>query len=190
MAMKKLFLLLIFTVFNSLTLFSQENPFRVGVTLGSPNLVGLNFEYVTPELKKKLAATLDYSFLNFNDKEIGFNYSYFELGSNYYFGQSSKGLYGHLSYGRAAFKGEYTDPNYGRGEGEIALNMINLMLGTKWGNRLYIRPEVGFTSFFNDASVRVEYTEPATNITLTVVEEVPNFLKDGLIYSLGVGLSF
>ena len=68
--------------------------------------------------------------------------------------------------------------------------MVNLMLGAKWGNRLYIRPEVGFTSFFNDAIVRVEYTEPTTNLTLIVEEEIPNFLKDGLIYNLGVGLSF
>ena len=64
------------------------------------------------------------------------------------------------------------------------------MLGAKLGNRVYIKPEVGFASFFNEAIVRVEYTEPATNLTLIVEEEIPNFLKDGLIYSLGIGLSF
>ena len=68
--------------------------------------------------------------------------------------------------------------------------MINLILGAKWGNRLYIRPEVGFASFFNDAIVSVEYTEPTTNLTLTIEEEIPNILIDGLIYSLGIGLSF
>ena len=69
-----------------------------------------------------------------------------------------------------------------------------LSLFAKWGNHLYIRKikEVGFASFFNDAIVRVEYNLlfVTTNLTLIVEEEIPNFLKDGLIYSLGVGLSF
>lgn len=55
---------------------------------------------------------------------------------------------------------------------------------------MYVRPEVGFASFFNDAIVRVEYTEPTTNLTLIVEEEIRNFLKDGLIYNLGVDRRF
>ena len=188
--MKKIALLLVTALLTSLTSYSQDNPYRLGLTFGLPNLVGLNLEYVSPALNNKLAGTLDYSSIKLKDEEIDFNYSYFELGGNYYFGQNSKGLYGQVSYGRIGFKGEYSDPLYGSGEGKVTLNMVNLMLGAKWGNRLYIRPEVGFASFFNDAIVRVEYTEPTTNLTLTVEEEIPNFLKDGLIYSLGVGLSF
>ena len=188
--MKKLCLLLVAVLLTSLTSYSQDKPYRVGVAFGLPNLVGLNFEYVTPALNNKLAATLDYSSIKLKDGEIDFNYSYFELGGNYYFGEKSKGLYGHLSYGRIGFTGSYSDPVYGAGEGEVALNMINLMLGTKWGNRLYIKPEIGFANFFNDAVVRVEYTEPTTNITIIVEEEIPNFLNDGLIYNLSIGLSF
>ena len=188
--MKKFSLIIITTILATLSSYSQDKPYRVGVGFGLPNLVGLNFEYVTPALNNKFAATLDYSSIKLKDEEIDFNFSYFELGSNYYFGQKSKGLYGHLSYGRIGFKGEYSDPVYGSGEGKVTLNMINLMFGAKWGNHLYIRPEIGFASFFNDAIVRVEYTEPTTNLTLIVEEEIPNFLKDGLIYSLGVGLSF
>ena len=188
--MKKCSFLLVLAVLASLTSYSQDKPYRVGVTFGLPNLVGLNFEYVTPALNNKLAAALDYSSIKLKDGEIDFNYSYFELGGNYYFGEKSKGLYGHLSYGRIGFTGNYSDPIYGSGEGKVALNMINLMLGAKWGNRMYIRPEVGLASFFNDAIVRVEYTEPTTSLTLIVEEEIPNFLKGGLIYNLGVGLSF
>ena len=188
--MKKISLLLITAVLTSLTSYSQDKPYRVGLTFGLPNLVGLNLEYVSPALNNKLAASLDYSSIKLKDGEIDFNYSYFELGSNYYFGQKSKGLYGHLSYGRIGFTGNYSDPIYGSGEGKVTLNMINLMLGAKWGNRLYIRPEVGIAKFFNDAIVRVEYTEPSTNLSLIVEEEIPNFLKGGLIYSLGIGMSF
>ena len=188
--MIKISLLLITAVLTSFTSYSQDKPYRVGLTFGLPNLVGLNLEYVSPALNNKLAASLDYSSIKLKDGEIDFNYSYFELGSNYYFGQKSKGLYGHLSYGRIGFTGNYSNPIYGSGEGKVALNMINLMLGAKWGNRLYIKPEVGFANFFNNAIVRVEYTEPTTNLTIIVEEEIPNFLKGGLIYNLGVGLSF
>ena len=51
--------------------------------------MGLNLEYVTPALNK-FAATLDYSSIKLKDEEIDFNFSYFELGSNYYFGQKAK----------------------------------------------------------------------------------------------------
>ena len=188
--MKKFFLLIVTTIFATLSSYSQDKPFRVGVGVGFPNLVGLNLEYVTPSLYNKFAATLDYSSIKLKDGEVDFNYSYFEFGGNYYFGQKSKGLYGHLSYGRIGFEGNYSDPNYGYGNGKVSLNMMNLMLGAKWGNRLYLRPEVGFARFFDEAFVRVEYTEPTTNVTLIVEEEIPNFLNDGLIFSLGVGLSF
>ena len=35
--------------------------------------------------------------------------------------------------------------------------MINLMVGAKWVI-LYIRPEVGFASFFNEAIISVDYS--------------------------------
>lgn len=188
--MKKLSILIVTVILAALKSYSQDKPIRVGVGLGFPNLAGLNLEYVTSGLNNKLAASFDYSLIKLNEGEIDFKYSYFELGGNYYFGQKSSGLYGHLSYGIIGFEGNYIDPIYGIGNGKISLNMINLMLGAKWGNRMYLRPEVGFASFFNDAIINVEYTEPTTNVTLTVQEEIPNFLKDGLIYSIGVGLSF
>ena len=80
--MKKLCLLLVAVLLTSLTSYSQDKPYRVGVAFGLPNLVGLNFEYVTPALNNKLAATLDYSSIKLKDGEIDFNYSYFELGVN------------------------------------------------------------------------------------------------------------
>ena len=147
--MKKFSLLIITLILTALNSYSQDKPFRVGVGLGFPNLAGLNLEYVTSGLNNKLAASLDYSSIKLKDGKIDFNYSYFELGGNYYFGQKSKGLYGHLSYGIIGFEGNYSDPIYGIGNGKISLNMINLMIGAKWGNRMYIRPEVGFASFFN-----------------------------------------
>ena len=94
--MKKFSLLIITTILATFSSYSQDKPYRVGVSFGLPNLVGLNLEYVTPALNNKFAATLDYSSIKLKDEEIDFNFSYFELGSNYYFGQKSKGLYGCL----------------------------------------------------------------------------------------------
>lgn len=39
----------------------KTRPIRLGLKLGFPNLVGGNFEYVTPLLRNKLAVNLDYS---------------------------------------------------------------------------------------------------------------------------------
>ena len=189
--MKKLSFLLIL-VLTSLNSYSQDKPYRLGATVGLPNLVGVNFEYVTPALNNKLAVTLDYSTIKLNEGggELDYSYSYFELGGNYYLSQKSKGLYTQFSYGRIGFKGNYNDPVNGTGEGSVTLNMINLILGAKLGNRLYLRPEVGFANFFNDAKVRVEYTDPTNSVTVIMEEDVPNFLKSGLIYSIGLGLAF
>ena len=117
--MKKVSLLLIAAVLTSLTSYSQDKTYRVGVGFGFPNLVGLNLEYVTPALNNKFSATIDYSSIKLKDGVVDFNYSYFELGGNYYFGQKSKGLYGHLSFGRIGFKGNYNDFVYVNGIGKI-----------------------------------------------------------------------
>ena len=68
--MKKISLLLITAVLTSLTSYSQDKPYRVGLTFGLPNLVGLNLEYVSPALNNKLAASLDYSSIKLKDGEI------------------------------------------------------------------------------------------------------------------------
>jgi hypothetical protein len=63
-------------------------------------------------------------------------------------------------------------------------------VGAKLGNRLYLRPEIGFASFFGDATVSVEYNDPTSNLSIIVAEEVPSFLSGGLVYNLGIGLAF
>ena len=188
--MKKITLLLVTIILISLPSFSQDKPYRVGLTLGTPNLYGLNIEYVTQALNGKLAPSLDVSSIKIKDGEVDVSFSYIELGANYYFGQNSKGLFGHLSFGRIGFTGNYSDPIYGSGEGKLGLNLFNIKVGAKLGNRLYLRPEIGFASFFGDATVSVEYNDPTSNLSIIVAEEVPSFLSGGLVYNLGIGLAF
>ena len=57
-------------------------------------------------------------------------------------------------------------------------------------NRFYFRPEIGFANFIGDTKVRVEYNDPITNLTIIVEEEIPNTLKDGMVFNLSVGVAF
>mgnify|MGYP001246802299 CR=1 FL=1 len=188
--MKKIALLIITAVFVCFPTYSQENPYRIGLTVGTPNLVGLNLEYVTPALNAKLAPSFDFSVIKIETDDINYRFTYAELGGNYYFGKKSKGLYGHASLGRIGFKGDYSDPLYGSGEGKLGINLISFKVGAKWGNRFYFRPEIGFANFIGDTKVRVEYNDPITNLTIIVEEEIPNSLKDGMVFNLSVGVAF
>jgi hypothetical protein len=188
--MKKIKILLVTFLLISLPSYSQEMPYRVGLKLGIPNFIGFNFEYATTALNGKLAPTLDFSSIKIKDGDVDISFSYVELGSNYYFGQNSKGFYSHFSIGRIGLEGNYSDPDYGSGVGTIGLNLVNIKVGAKLGNRLFLRPEIGYASFFSDATVSVEYNEPITNLTIIVEEEVPSFLSGGLIYNIGIGLAF
>lgn len=79
--------LFFFFLFISGEVFAQEKPFRLGVKIGFPNIIGGHLEYVTPLLKNKLAASIDYSSINtdnYIDPDEG-KLTYFEVGLNYYF---------------------------------------------------------------------------------------------------------
>lgn len=79
--------LFFFFLFISGEVFAQEKPFRLGVKIGFPNIIGGHLEYVTPLLENKLAASIDYSSINtdnYIDPDEG-KLTYFEVGLNYYF---------------------------------------------------------------------------------------------------------
>ncbi len=162
---------------------AQEKPFRIGIKFGVPNVVGLNTEYVTPILGGKLAPTADFSYFSLSAGEAKVSFSYFEVGSNYYFMNQGKGLYGHLSYGNIGFKGTYDDPQYGEGEGKANVSLVNLKLGAKLGNTVYFRPELGY-AVGSGGKVRVEYDGQ------TEEEDIPGFLSGGLVVNLGFGFAF
>ncbi len=162
---------------------AQEKPIRVGIKIGVPNIVGLNAEYVTPALGGKLAPTVDFSYFSLTSGDAKVSFSYFELGGNYYFMKQGKGLYGHLSYGNIAFKGEYTDPTLGQGEGKATISLVNIKLGAKLGNTFYFRPELGFAAG-SGGKVTVDYPGES------VEEDVPSFLGGGLVANIGFGFAF
>ena len=78
-----------------LPLYLQSQPLRVGLKGGLPFIWALNVEYMTPLLKSNLAANLDVSYYS---TPTG-NFTYVDLGGNYYFlKQSPAELYSGLSF--------------------------------------------------------------------------------------------
>ena len=188
--MKKSFIFCFAIVLSITSAFAQEKPIRIGLKFGIPNIAGLNLEYVTPALNAKLAPTLDFSYFSLSPGDVKYSFSYFELGSNYYFIKEGKSLYGHLSFGRIGFKGTYTDPFYGKGEGNLGIKLLNVKLGIKLGNAFYFRPEIGYGILIGETTVKVEYTDPATNNKVTQKENVPGTLDGGVVFNLGFGVAF
>jgi hypothetical protein len=188
--MKKVIISCLCVLFLQASVSAQENPFRIGLKFGVPNIAGLNLEYVTPLLDNKLAAALDYSSISIKAEGNEFSFSYIELGGNYYFMNEGKGLYGNLSFGRVGFKGTYEDAILGNGKAELAFNLINLKLGGKFGNAFYFRPEVGYGILTGGSEIEVEYTDPLTNETVKEKEELPGFLAGGAVINIGFGISF
>ena len=152
--MKKLSILVCGIVLLSLTTVAQDQPFRIGVKIGWPNLAGLNAEYATPLLGGRLAPSVDFSIIpsrSVGDVEAKF--SYFELGANVYVIKPGKGLYLNVGYGRFGFDGSVTqDVDFGgavgvqsaTGEVSLGLNRVNFKLGSKLGGRVYFRTEFGW----------------------------------------------
>ncbi len=193
---KPLFTLLIILGFSVASL-AQDKPIRIGIKFGVPQVIGLNAEYVTPLLGKKLAASADFSYFSLSIAEASASYSYFELGANYYFMNEGKGLYGNVSYGRMGFNFEYEDyasdidPSLSNGSGEanVGINLVNLKLGAKLGGLFYFRPELGYAVATGDSNYSVRITYP-DGTTESVSEELPGALAGGFVVNLGFGFAF
>ncbi len=208
-------------IFSSLS-FSQElqtenqfedvRPFRIGVKSGIPNLLSGNIEYVLPVLNRKIAVSGDYSKINLNAGDFGFEaedgseimeqeYDYLEAGINYYFFKPGKGLYAGVSYADYNLNGNI--PNYAENENgamgdgylDFSNNSINLKAGAKWGGFFYFRPEVGyaFNPFPSSMPIRVEYEDGTTENQELDLDADSGFLDliyKGLILNIGLGFSF
>ncbi|OEY72723.1 hypothetical protein APR40_11890 [Salegentibacter salarius] len=141
--------------------FENVRPFRIGVKSGIPNLISANGEYVLPLLKRKFAISADYSKINMDSGDFGFDteegaeimeqeFDYFEAGINYYFFKPGKGLYAGISYANYGLNGNL--PNFAENENgatgdgylDFSNNSVNIKAGAKWGGFFYFRPEVGY----------------------------------------------
>lgn len=177
---------------------AQDHPYRIGVKIGYPNIVGGNIEYVTPWLKKRLAPTIEYSSINV-DKYLDpdqAKLTYFQAGINYYFIKEGRGLYGNLSYGILNAKLTLNDIESDSDSGKtgsantaISNNSFNVKIGAKWGKGFYFRPEIGYSFTHLDENVVVNVNFPDGS-TETQNETLPSQLTQGILFNIGFGMSF
>ena len=201
--MKKISFIL-FLLFCTITIAQEKKdikPFRIGVKIGTPNVLGGNIEFVTPLLNNRIALFLDYSGFTIKEDASKIALKYIETGTNIYFKKNGKGLYSSLSYGKLDLDGNYTDAETingtqydGKAEGSISIGTLNAKLGAKLGNKFYFRIEAGYG--FGDIPQQIEITgtESGTGTTKTDYVEIPNDIpgigENGyLVFNIGFGIA-
>jgi hypothetical protein len=137
------FLVLANGVFSNVS--GQEDPYRVGIKIGYPQLAGLNFEYVTPLLNKRLAADLDFSYIPLKPSQTTLTFTDFGLFADYYFSHEGRGLYGGFGYSRMGFNATKTLSDGSKGTASPVLNSLGLKIGGKHGKSFYFRWELGYS---------------------------------------------
>ncbi len=173
------------------------NPFRIGVRGGVPTGVGLEFEYATPLLQNRIAPFISYGMFPFVDD---YEFSFFEVGSNIYFGSKGKGGYVVVSYGDlnaevSNLSGE-TDSGerFENGESKEQLSSFNLKLGWKYGSTLYFRIEGGYA--FGKLPQTLEVTGDVNGnretFYYTYGDDVFDYISGNgyAMLTLGIGYSF
>ncbi|MEM6842068.1 MAG: hypothetical protein AAF944_22605 [Bacteroidota bacterium] len=183
-----------------------EDPVRIGLKFGLPNIAGLNVEYVTPWLNGRLAPTADFIIIPINYEDEGstasaggsfeMRFSYLELGLNYYFTKPGRGFYGNISYGRLDFFTDisgWEDPSQNPEERleklDMTFNNLNLKIGARWGGTFYFRPEIGLA--FMSAPNGVSYTVIHPDGTIeTVNNDSSGYFGVMPLINLGFGIAF
>jgi len=171
--------------------FAQENPFRIGVKVGFPQVAGLNIEYVTPLLNKRLALDGDYSYIPLNPSDATIKYTYYALYANYYFNHEGHGFYGGFGYSHIGLKVTkdvtFSDGTTQSGNADIGINALNLKIGGKYGKMLYFRWELGGSLGLNSPAFEVVATK--NGVTNTKSFSSP-FKGSGPLADIGFGFSF
>jgi len=206
--MKKLVFFFVFI--NVGLMFSQEfqqqevavndiKRFRIGVKAGILNGIGGGIEYVTPFLGNRIAPYADFGYMPIST----FKSTYFEIGSNIYFGNKGKGLYASVSYGNLnAEMSELelvTDDgrNLTNGVAKEKISSFNVKLGLKKGKKLYYRIEVGYA--IGSFPTEIPVTGDIDGMEETIIFSIDDLLDEVAIsisgngyvlFNLGIGYSF
>ncbi len=193
--MRKIFAVVILSgiisIFNSGVnyLSAQDQPVRIGLKFGLPQIAGINFEYVSPLLSKRLAGDVDFSYIPLNLTDTKLTYTNFDIGANYYFFKEGRGLYGGIAYDRMGINATRNFINDNdqtvKGSADFGINMMNLKIGGKHGGLFYFRWELGYCLAFNKPVFEVT----ATSSDGTTQSKTFN-LPIGLLADIGFGFAF
>lgn len=180
------------------TVTSFENkikPLRIGVRIGVPHLITANVEYVTPLFDNRIALTADYLGISKSYDDGIFRFDNLEIGTNIYFKETGKGLYGSLTYfsfrsGVGFVDYEFYDGFKTDGRADFDFNSFNVKVGAKLGKTFYFRVELGYG--FGKIPDHVEVV--STTYNLRAIEEIPSvpgISSSGiLVFNIGFGVGF
>lgn len=199
--MKKFVFIFLFLI-PSILLSQNNDPsgydikrFRIGLKFGLPNVAGLGIEYVTPLLNNRIAPYADFSFVPIADVKGTF----YEIGSNIYFGSKGRGGYIALGYGNlnvevSNLSGETEDGRlYTNGVAKETVTSFSTKIGGKFGRRLYFRIEGGyaFGSLPSETNILGEVDGSIEIITISYDEVFDIISGNGYpLFNLGIGYSF
>ncbi len=186
--MKKIIISCLFVI-TALGMQAQENPIRIGLKAGLPNVAGLEFEYVTPLAGSRVAAQAEASYIPYpvsvNDFSASAVLSYASAGLGWYVRENSdgRGLYLHLGLGyfNLDIEGSQevavtaSDQTTFSAKEEVTTEISSAFLvgkaGIVIGRTLYFRAEVGLTTFSIPKSVayitHYSVSDPITNDQIT-----------------------
>jgi hypothetical protein len=197
--MKKSITIYLLMLLVASSIYAQEKPFRIGLKLGFPNIIGGNIEYVTPLLGKKLAASIEYSSINadkFIDPDKA-KFTYLQIGFNYYLFKEGTGLYSNISYGVldanltvTEIESDFDFDKVGTASADLSNNSMNIKLGAKLGKGFYFRPEIGYSFTSIDDTINVEVVFPDGSSENQEGIEIPSIITQGLIFNIGFGFAF
>ena len=204
-------LLLLFIGYN--VAFAQVNdpilkelrPYRVGLKIGAPIVIGFDLEYVTPLFENRVAPFIDFTSLKYKHEGDTYRSNVFEVGTNVYFDNKGigEGFYGALSYGHINFKMDRVDYEVdanrqftGVAKSETKVGTFNVKVGARFGDKFYFRTEIGYG--FGSIPESISSTGIMNGAQVTVEEDISEDLSDfpiagkngTLLFNIGFGYAF
>ncbi len=188
-------------------------PFRIGVKAGWPEVAGLDAEYVSPLLNKKLSIDVDVSYIplplsDFTTTANGnVTYTNYSGSFNYYIFKQGEGIYAGIgiSIMNIDVSGNQIDsipkkiPFIGgnklnfTGTASKVIDSYFIKIGGKYGKHYYFSWEVGYKiSPGNNTDKIIVYGSlpglPFQALVTTV--NIPSYLISGPVADVGFGITF
>ncbi len=194
--MKKLISAIILLTLAATIRAQGERPFRAGVKLGMPNIVGVGIEYA---IMNHIAPSLDFSYIPLSiDENTDLGFTFVGVGANYYFNKKNKGLYGGLGVGflnlgvtEKGLTNPNTFQNDGTGDFSIGATLIEAKVGYRWiWGAFSLTPEAGYAlgSVSNSVTYTATFPDGSTAQETYDTSGIP--VGAGAIYSVTIGLAF
>jgi hypothetical protein len=171
---------------------SNFQPFRIAVKVGSPNLVGLEFEALVPGAGNWLGVWVDGTYLPIGkgsknqdgaetEKEEG-GLNHIGIGTNFYFTGEGSGFLASIGYDRVSAYNTIINTNTGKKSWVNPTNLVSTQLAYK-----YIGTHMTY-SFFGGYGFNFAYSSPELNEGDEALFKKGNWIQAG--FSIGVALPF